>query len=48
MPGSPLGDFAKRHKSDFPASVGMGQPQPRSTAGETEAEHGLGENLPIW
>lgn len=48
MSGSPLKDFAKRHKSDFPESVGTGQPQPCSTAGETEAELGSGENPPVW
>ena len=44
MPGSPL----ERHKSDFPASVGTGRPQPHSTAGETEAERGPGENPLVW
>lgn len=48
MPGSPLVDFAKRHKNDFPASVGTGRPQPCSTAGETEAERGPGQNPPVW
>lgn len=43
MPASPLEDFAKRHKSHFPATVGMGWPRPCSTTGETEAGCGPGE-----
>lgn len=43
MPGSPLEDFAKRHKSHFPASVGTGRPRPCSTTGETEAGRGTSE-----